>query len=118
MALPLILSPGGDVPPGVHEIRLGIEGAANGMNFAIGAHGRLTVNNRVRPLADSLTSALALALAAVPPKKRAALLRGLARAAAAGGDAGDAKAAGRVRRALEKKTGVSWQATPGWQPRC
>jgi hypothetical protein len=117
-ALPLILPPCSELEPGVHELRVGIEGNADGYNFALGRHGRLTVTNRVVPLADSLTNALALALAAVPAKKRAELVKRLAAQAAAGGELAEAKTAGRIRRTLEKRTGVAWVATPGWKPRC
>jgi hypothetical protein len=118
VALSILLPPCASVAPGVHEIRMGIEGNADGFNFALGEHGRLTIGRRVLPLADGLTRALALALEAVPAKKRAELVKRLAVRAAGAGELAEARAAGRVRRALEKRGGVTWQSTPGWKPRC
>lgn len=116
-ALPLLMPPCADLPGGEHELRIGISGNADGFNFGLGFHGRLHVTKRVLPLADGLTNALAIALAAVPAKKRAELVKRLAAQAAAGGELPEAKAAGRIRRALEKRGGLTWKATPTWQPK-
>lgn len=119
-ALPMILPPAAvELSPGRHEIWLGIEGSVDGFRFQHGSHGWLTVGKRVRSVEDSLTAALALALAAVPAAKRAKLLSTLASAASKAdvGELAHGAAAGKIRRALTKRTGLAWDATPTWKPK-
>ena len=106
-----------EFPPGKHEIRFGVEGVASGFHSSFGVHGFLTVKPTAKRGEDLLLSALAVLIAKLPARDRARILKELPARAAANEPQTlpHAKAAARLLRALEKKTGIAWRATPTYK---
>jgi len=111
--------PDAELPVGDHEIRLGIDGALDGMQFSAGLHGRLLVRKNHHHPEQLLTAAVALLVAKVPAAARAKLLRDLPKLAAAADPESlpHTAAAGKLLRALRRKAGVEWTDTPSYKPR-
>lgn len=108
-----------ELPPGEHEVRCGCEGVASEFHSCFGLHGRLVVRRNRRPLGELLENAVALLLAKVPARDRAAMIERLAASSAVAdtGSLPQTKAARRVLRALRRRAGVEWKDTPGYKPR-
>ena len=105
--------------PGEYEIRVGLHGAVDGMQFASGIHGRLRVSAKHRPLETLTAVALALTLAKVPAKARAELVKQLAKLAKTA-DLDSVELlpeARKILQRLKKATGVEWADTPTYKPR-
>ncbi len=110
-------------PAGEHEIQVAMEGRANGEFEAVGFHGRLSVAPQAVPMEELLEAALCELIQALPPKRRREALLGLGARATALVHDEDAAAwqhradARRVLRVLERRTGLTWRATPTHKPR-
>jgi hypothetical protein len=115
-AIAAAAGPPPDLPAGEHEIRIGIDGAAAGLAFSCGMHGRLTVGRRARPLEELLTVAIAAALDLSPPAARRKIVELAARADQEPSDAG-LRDARKIVRGVKRRLGVSWRETPTFKPR-
>lgn len=108
----------GPLPPGEHEIRIGIDGSAAGMQFAAGLHGRLLVSRQTRSPQRLIERALGLCLAKVPAATRAVLVKQLAKLAAdESRPQACPKETRRVLSDLRRRVGVTWRETPTYKPR-
>lgn len=115
-AIAAAAGPPADLPPGEHEIRIGLDGAVDGMHFAAGMHGRLTVGRRAQPLEETLTVAIAAALDLSPPAARRKIVERCARADQAPSDVA-LRDARKIVKQAKRRTGVSWRETPTFKPR-
>lgn len=110
-------------PAGEHEIQVAVEGRANGEFVAAGFHGRLSISPQSVALEKLLEATLCELIQALPPKRRREALRGIGARATELLHDEEADAwqhrtdARRVLRVLERRTGLTWRATPTHKPR-
>ena len=103
-----------DLPPGDHEVRMGVEGQGGGLHGSFGLHGRLEVGSRAVRFSKLLRAALGLLIEAAG---RIDLDRLPKQAAEQAVDARTLRKVDTLLRRLRKRSQITWTETPSWKPR-